>query len=151
MPKALKMAGPVIVPAAKEASAQQAGGPLYQGVEKLSAGYKLMAAMGWREGEGLVSRELAMTPKIALFYFLDTCTRPISHRCHPFSQGATKQGIKSHVRVKKKIDALGVGAVSDILRPPSASVHGDNVFRTTVAAARVGTRGPSTASRLVFT
>lgn len=28
--------------------------PLFQGVAKDSAGYKLLAAMGWREGEGLV-------------------------------------------------------------------------------------------------
>ncbi len=28
--------------------------PRYQGVEKHSSGFKLMAAMGWKEGEGLV-------------------------------------------------------------------------------------------------
>ncbi len=27
----------------------------YQGVEKHSSGFKLLAAMGWKEGEGLVS------------------------------------------------------------------------------------------------
>ncbi len=26
----------------------------YQGVEKHSSGFKLLAAMGWKEGEGLV-------------------------------------------------------------------------------------------------
>jgi hypothetical protein len=31
-------------------------GPIrYQGVDKASAGFKLLAAMGWKEGEGLVS------------------------------------------------------------------------------------------------
>lgn len=27
----------------------------YQGVDKQSSGYKLLAAMGWQEGSGLVS------------------------------------------------------------------------------------------------
>ena len=27
----------------------------YQGVEKHSSGFKLLASMGWKEGEGLVS------------------------------------------------------------------------------------------------
>ena len=51
--------------------------------QKESAGYRLMSAMGWREGEGL---------------------------------GAAKQGIKQHIRVKKKFENWGVGAVSAILR-----------------------------------
>ena len=29
-------------------------GDVFQGVEKVSMGYKLLAAMGWSEGEGLV-------------------------------------------------------------------------------------------------
>ena len=49
------------------------------GLQKESAGYRLMAAMGWREGEGL---------------------------------GAAKQGIKQHIKVKKKFENWGVGAVS---------------------------------------
>ncbi|GIL53485.1 hypothetical protein Vafri_9078 [Volvox africanus] len=51
--------------------------PLFQGVDKNSAGYRLLSSMGWKEGEGL---------------------------------GAQKQGIKEHVKVKKKHDAMGVGA-----------------------------------------
>lgn len=47
--------------------------------QKDSAGYRLLSAMGWREGEGL---------------------------------GASKQGIKSHIKVKKKFENWGVGAVS---------------------------------------
>lgn len=50
----------------------------YQGVQKDSAGYKLLKGMGWKEGEGL---------------------------------GAAKQGIKEHIRVKKKFENWGVGAV----------------------------------------
>eukprot|EP00887_Chlorella_sp_A99_P006340 scaffold3.g6340.t1 len=50
----------------------------FQGVSKDSAGYRLMASMGWREGEGL---------------------------------GAAKQGIKSHIRVKRQLENYGVGAV----------------------------------------
>lgn len=51
----------------------------YQGVDKQSSGYKLLAAMGWKEGEGL---------------------------------GAARQGIKEHIKVKKKFENWGVGAVS---------------------------------------
>lgn len=51
----------------------------YQGIQKESAGYKLMSAMGWKEGEGL---------------------------------GATKQGIKEHIKVKKNFENWGVGAVT---------------------------------------
>ncbi|GAB4821901.1 hypothetical protein N2152v2_008947 [Parachlorella kessleri] len=50
----------------------------YQGVDKQSSGYKLLAAMGWQEGEGL---------------------------------GAERQGIKEHIKVKKKFENWGVGAV----------------------------------------
>lgn len=53
-------------------------GTRYQGVQKDSAGYKLLKSMGWKEGEGL---------------------------------GASKQGIKEHIRVKKKFENWGVGAV----------------------------------------
>ncbi|WPT14188.1 G-patch domain-containing protein 1 [Picochlorum sp. SENEW3] len=53
-------------------------GTRYQGVQKESAGYKLLKSMGWNEGEGL---------------------------------GASKQGIKEHIRVKKKFENWGVGAV----------------------------------------
>lgn len=53
-------------------------GTRYQGVQKESAGYKLLKSMGWKEGEGL---------------------------------GASKQGIKEHIRVKKKFENWGVGAV----------------------------------------
>ncbi|GLI67156.1 hypothetical protein VaNZ11_011369 [Volvox africanus] len=54
--------------------------PFFQGVDKSSAGYRLLSSMGWKEGEGL---------------------------------GAQKQGIKEHVKVKKKHDAMGVGAVEN--------------------------------------
>ncbi|KAK9821125.1 hypothetical protein WJX81_002607 [Elliptochloris bilobata] len=50
----------------------------YQGVEKHSSGFRLLSAMGWKEGEGL---------------------------------GAKKQGIREHVKVRKKHDSAGVGAV----------------------------------------
>eukprot|EP00890_Picochlorum_soloecismus_P002468 jgi/Picsp_1/3221/NSC_06061-R1_d111 g-patch domain-containing protein len=50
----------------------------YQGVQKASAGYRLLASMGWKEGEGL---------------------------------GASKQGITEHIKVKKKFENWGVGAV----------------------------------------
>lgn len=50
----------------------------YQGVQKESTGYKLLASMGWKEGQGL---------------------------------GVQGQGIKEHIRVKKKFENWGVGAV----------------------------------------
>lgn len=34
---------------------------LFQGIDKGSFGYKLLAAQGWREGEGLV-RQLVFSP-----------------------------------------------------------------------------------------
>ena len=37
-------------------------GKKYQGVEKRSTGYKLLAAMGWKEGEGLVSLPFGFLP-----------------------------------------------------------------------------------------
>lgn len=61
----------------------------YQGVDKQSSGYKLLAAMGWKEGEGL---------------------------------GALKQGIKEHIKVKKKFDSWGVGAVEAAERARDWSV-----------------------------
>jgi Pin2-interacting protein X1 len=61
------------------ATALEAQKQRYQGVQKESAGYKLMAAMGWKEGEGL---------------------------------GASKQGIKEHIRVKKNYENWGVGAIT---------------------------------------
>lgn len=36
-------------------------------------------------------------------------------------QGAQKQGIREHVKVKKKFDALGVGAVSWWAPPPAGA------------------------------
>lgn len=51
----------------------------FQGVQKESAGYRLLKSMGWEEGQGL---------------------------------GASKQGIKEHIRVKKNFENWGVGAVT---------------------------------------
>lgn len=67
-------------------------GDYFQGVNKASCGYKLLAAMGWQEGEGLV-RMLANSAVHGTYH----------------AQGAQKQGIKSHVKVKKKVDNAGVG------------------------------------------
>eukprot|EP01025_Chloroclados_australasicus_P065307 TRINITY_DN8908_c0_g1_i1.p1 TRINITY_DN8908_c0_g1~~TRINITY_DN8908_c0_g1_i1.p1 ORF type:complete len:570 (+),score=62.91 TRINITY_DN8908_c0_g1_i1:66-1775(+) len=49
----------------------------YQGVDKGSTGYKLLTALGWKEGEGL---------------------------------GANKQGMKTHLKIKQKLDNEGIGA-----------------------------------------
>ena len=72
----------------------------FQGVQKESAGYRLMSAMGWREGEGL---------------------------------GAAKQGIKTHIRVKKKFENWGVGAVST----------GANAAQRLLASGPVGSTQPA--------
>lgn len=93
---------------------------LYQGVEKGSFGYKMLATMGWKEGQGLVRscfaphRELGAKPVLrqhAAVY------QPGWQLCFGVVQGANKQGIKEHVKVKKKQDALGVGAVSGTPTP----------------------------------
>lgn len=77
-------------------------GDYFQGVNKTSCGYKLLAAMGWQEGEGLV-RMLALA-RSTMHANYDTATPR-----HRSSQGAQKQGIKTHVKVKKKVDNAGVG------------------------------------------
>ena len=77
----------------------------FQGVHKESTGYKMLAALGWREGEGLVRR---------------SCVRSVQPvRARPSSpgaclQGAMKQGITEHVRVKKIHERTGVGAVTTL-------------------------------------
>eukprot|EP01023_Acetabularia_acetabulum_P066816 TRINITY_DN9077_c0_g1_i6.p1 TRINITY_DN9077_c0_g1~~TRINITY_DN9077_c0_g1_i6.p1 ORF type:complete len:510 (+),score=100.19 TRINITY_DN9077_c0_g1_i6:69-1598(+) len=55
----------------------------YQGVDKEGAGYKLLTALGWKEGDGL---------------------------------GANKQGMKSHIKIKQKLDTEGVGAKEALLK-----------------------------------
>ena len=75
----------------------------YQGVDKESSGYKLLAAMGWQEGSGLVRLP------VDLSFWNCSPTDPTSGPV----QGARQQGIKEHVKVKKKHDSTGVGAVRD--------------------------------------
>ena len=89
--------------------AQEAPPQLFQGVAKSSFGYKLLASLGWQEGQGLVGRMERSCCAISLATH-GLCTAPPS-------QGANKQGITEHVKVKKKHDALGVGAVSFVYRP----------------------------------
>ena len=45
---------PVPVPALPSTSASCAIIDRYEGVDKASAGFKLLRAMGWKEGDGLV-------------------------------------------------------------------------------------------------
>ncbi len=80
-------------------------GDYYQGVNKASCGYKLLAAMGWQEGEGLVCTcdVVCCLWSFQLHYQQTLCVI--------YTKGAQKQGIKSHVKVKKKIDNAGVGKV----------------------------------------
>jgi Pin2-interacting protein X1 len=72
----------------------------YQGVQKESAGYKLLKGMGWEEGEGL---------------------------------GANKQGLKEHIRVKKKFENWGVGAVESHNRASNWS-SGMNEFHRVLSS-----------------
>lgn len=121
------------------AEAQQAA-VRYQGVDKASFGYKLLANLGWREGEGLVRvfypagsavdtcyyrcHTCITHPYVVLPFFahegsvaivcrLKRGCRVLLH-CAVLPQGANKQGIAEHIKVKKKFDALGVGAVSAV-------------------------------------
>uniref|UniRef100_A0A383V8E5 G-patch domain-containing protein n=1 Tax=Tetradesmus obliquus TaxID=3088 RepID=A0A383V8E5_TETOB len=86
---------------------------LYQGVEKESFGYKLLANFGWKEGQGL---------------------------------GANKQGIKEHLKVKKKQDALGVGAAEQAhkLRDWTTGMVGYDAILTGLKEISRG--GPSSSS-----
>jgi len=95
---------------------------LYQGVDKQSFGYKLLANFGWKEGQGLVSKRSCLVSEVAAYslqhmtvhlHWQSSNDTSMLHS-HDFiaTQGANKQGIKEHVKVKKKQDALGVGAVS---------------------------------------
>lgn len=81
----------------------------YQGVDKESSGYKLLAAMGWQEGNGLV-RLVALGSLTSVL----TCGTPVDKLS--YLQGARQQGIKEHVKVKKKHDSTGVGAVRSYIR-----------------------------------
>ena len=38
----------------------------YQGVHKESTGYKMLAALGWKEGEGLVRAQLCAVTRVCL-------------------------------------------------------------------------------------
>jgi hypothetical protein len=118
-------------------------GPLYQGVDKGSFGYRFLATLGWKEGQGLVrfacvfsrtpksrrcsgSHARARTNREQDPSILTIATpRPPHHSLK--SQGATKQGITSHIRVRQKADALGVGAAeaaADRDRPWAAGMVG---------------------------
>ena len=72
----------------------------YQGVQKDSAGFKLLKSMGWSEGEGL---------------------------------GANKQGMKEHIRVKKKFENYGVGAMETHNRTSNWS-NGMNEFHRVLSS-----------------
>ena len=50
-----KMTANVVSPAVPARDLQRLGSEIYHGVDKQSAGYKLLASMGWAEGQGLVS------------------------------------------------------------------------------------------------
>ncbi len=45
----------------------------YQGVEKHSSGFKLLSAMGWKEGEGLVSLDNYLCCLIDLLAAAHSC------------------------------------------------------------------------------
>ena len=78
----------------------------YQGVEKHSSGFKLLASMGWKEGEGLVSSAPGST---------QTWLRPVYANGQYLSrtslQGAKRQGLKHHIKVRKMQENAGIGLV----------------------------------------
>lgn len=83
----------------------------YQGLEKHSSGFKLLSAMGWKEGEGLVRD--AAAPYILAGVSL-VCTE-LTQLFYSYAQGSKKQGLKEHIKVKKKSNNAGIGVVSPLL------------------------------------
>lgn len=80
----------------------------YQGVEKHSSGFKLLAAMGWKEGEGLVRYFFSFVCFSAtwlLLLLLLICSA---------LQGAKGQGRKEHIKVRRRQDSSGIGLVSSL-------------------------------------
>ena len=57
----------------------------YQGVDKQSAGYRLMASMGWQEGEGLGAqvRGLESAPACGCIHASNPAPKPRSTRANP--------------------------------------------------------------------
>ena len=95
----------------------------YQGVEKHSSGFKLLASMGWKEGEGLVR---CSTSGIA--YWLAALTISVRNVSQPpeFVQGAKRQGLKQHIKVRKNVENAGIGLVSrDSLSGGCTMLRGD--------------------------
>ena len=79
----------------------------YQGVEKHSSGFKLLASMGWKEGEGLVRYSTSDTE-----YWLAALTCVGNAPQPPFSvQGPKRQGMKQHIKVRKNVENAGIGLV----------------------------------------
>lgn len=60
-------------------------GTLYQGVDKASAGYKLLASMGWKEGDGLVSAQFCV---MALLWFASAWSASLCRK--PFLLAGSK-------------------------------------------------------------
>lgn len=79
----------------------------YQGVEKHSSGFKLLASMGWKEGEGLVS----CSPQTESCWLCpDILGKPLLSTLVSM-QGAKRQGMKHHIKVKKVQENAGIGLV----------------------------------------
>ena len=101
----------------------------FQGVHKESTGYKMLAALGWREGEGLVSYARRLLPPMRAML-------PLTRVCACL-QGAMKQGITEHIRVKKIHEKTGVGAVPLSLFParlPVCILPGLPLYQLTLPA-----------------
>ena len=80
----------------------------YQGVEKHSSGFKLLASMGWKEGEGLVRRSASdIKLRLAAHLFSRQGCIPTPY----LMQGAKRQGMKQHIKVKKNSENAGIGLV----------------------------------------
>ncbi len=61
----------------------------YQGLEKHSSGFKLLSAMGWKEGEGLVSirRIDGSRPSVTVLYYADLIPVHVGSCRDPTSKG----------------------------------------------------------------
>jgi G-patch domain len=102
---------------------------VYQGVERESMGYRMLASMGWNEGDGLACScrllPVGWLRCVLLQFVTASCSIPLLAALDLVAgdeaqlrvprggmQGARKQGIKTHIKASKRIDNSGIGVTT---------------------------------------